>query len=105
MLGDIMDYFEKYGEYECVNKDYREVSLYDIDYNAALDNEVIGNKICRGLANAAKWVYKAERDIYMHTLKFSCSFCLKISPINLRLITFFASNINVIRYTKRICLI
>ena len=40
-----------------------EVSLYDIDYNAAVDNEIIGNKICSDYDDAAKWVYKAEKEI------------------------------------------
>ena len=40
-----------------------EVSLYDIDYNAAVDNEIIGNKICCDHENAARWVYKAQKEI------------------------------------------
>ncbi len=40
-----------------------EVCLYDIDYLAALDNEIIGNKIATDYPDAAKWTYKACPNI------------------------------------------
>ena len=40
-----------------------EVCLYDIDYQAALDNEIIGNKIANDHPNAAQWTYKACPNI------------------------------------------
>lgn len=40
-----------------------EVCLYDIDYLAARDNEIIGNKIATDHPNAAKWTYKACPNI------------------------------------------
>ncbi len=40
-----------------------EVVLYDIDYNAAKNNEIIGNRIADDYPNASKWKYKAEKTL------------------------------------------
>ena len=40
-----------------------EVDLYDIDYDAALNNEVIGNKFNSVPGAKSKWVYKARESI------------------------------------------
>lgn len=40
-----------------------EVALYDIDYQAALDNEIIGNKYNDAEGATAKWSYKATKTI------------------------------------------
>ena len=40
-----------------------QVALYDIDYQAAYDNECIGNKIVQDYPDAAHWSYKAYREI------------------------------------------
>lgn len=39
------------------------VDLYDIDYDAALHNEIIGNKFNDAEGAASKWSYKARRTI------------------------------------------
>ncbi len=40
-----------------------EVVLYDIDFEAAKHNEIIGNKICVDHPDANKWTYRAEENI------------------------------------------
>lgn len=40
-----------------------EVALYDINYQAALDNEIIGNKYNDVEGATAKWTYKASKTI------------------------------------------
>lgn len=40
-----------------------QVALYDIDFEAAKHNEIIGNRICNDNPQAAKWEYKAEETI------------------------------------------
>lgn len=40
-----------------------EVALYDIDYEAALDNEIIGNSVIKQHPDATNWTYKAEKYI------------------------------------------
>lgn len=39
------------------------VSLYDIDFEAAKHNEIIGNRICVDTPTASKWEYKAEKTL------------------------------------------
>ena len=40
-----------------------EVALYDIDFEAAKDNEIIGNSIKENNPEASEWTYKAEKNI------------------------------------------
>ena len=40
-----------------------EVTLYDIDYEAALNNEVIGNRFNDAKGTKSKWTYKATKTI------------------------------------------
>ncbi len=40
-----------------------QVSLYDIDYEAAKHNEIIGNKIKKDHPNVKDWTYKAEETL------------------------------------------
>ncbi|MBQ9964178.1 MAG: alpha-glucosidase/alpha-galactosidase [Clostridia bacterium] len=40
-----------------------EVALYDIDYKAAQDNEIIGNKIREDFPEASQWSYKAVKTL------------------------------------------
>ncbi len=40
-----------------------EVHLYDIDFDAAYKNEIIGNKIKETHKDAADWIYKADKKI------------------------------------------
>lgn len=39
------------------------VSLYDIDFDAAKNNEIIGNRIARDFPEASKWEYVAEKSL------------------------------------------
>ena len=39
------------------------VSLYDIDYQAAKNNEIIGNQIKKDHPNVKDWTYKAEETL------------------------------------------
>ncbi len=40
-----------------------EVALYDIDFDAAKNNEIIGNRIKEDYPQASKWEYKAEKTL------------------------------------------
>ena len=40
-----------------------EVNLYDIDFDAAYKNEIIGNKIKETHKDSAEWIYKAHKNI------------------------------------------